>query len=88
MGEMPVDLTVSVDLEQKIDCPRCEGVRLMRQPYPNDHKIVIDRCPSCNGVWLDFGELYAIRRSEKPAADSVKAKATAGEILRKLLGAK
>ena len=56
LGEMPVDLTVSVDLEQKIDCPRCEGVRLMRQPYPNDHKIVIDRCPSCNGVWLDFGE--------------------------------
>ena len=88
LEEMPVDLSVAVDLEKRIDCPKCEGVKLMRQPYPNDHNIAIDRCPSCNGVWLDFGELYAIRRAGKPTADEQKAKATAGEILRKLLGAK
>ena len=23
--------------------------------------VVIDRCPSCNGVWLDGGELELIR---------------------------
>lgn len=30
--------------------------------------IVIDRCPSCKGVWLDGGELEQIRRSAELGA--------------------
>jgi Zn-finger nucleic acid-binding protein len=26
-------------------------------------QVVIDRCPSCGGVWLDGGELEMLRRA-------------------------
>ena len=27
------------------------------------HKLVIDRCPQCRGVWLDAEELEAIKKA-------------------------
>lgn len=32
--------------------------------------IVIDRCPTCKGVWLDRGELDQIRRNDELSAAS------------------
>jgi hypothetical protein len=32
--------------------------------------IVIDRCPTCKGIWLDAGELEQIRRSAELGAAS------------------
>ena len=34
-------------------CPRCEA-ELITEQYQG---IEVDRCPSCNGMWLDYGEL-------------------------------
>lgn len=27
------------------------------------HQVVIDRCPTCGGVWIDGGELQPLRRA-------------------------
>ena len=50
-------------------CPRCQADLVAQQQY---HGIVVDRCPSCDGRWLDYDELdqleatvrYAERGSE------------------------
>ncbi len=31
----------------------------------HSHEIIVDRCPQCQGVWLDAGELGAIREAAK-----------------------
>lgn len=27
------------------------------------HQVVVDRCPTCGGVWLDGGEIEVLRRA-------------------------
>jgi predicted Zn-ribbon and HTH transcriptional regulator len=60
-------------------CPICETTVIQakldaedRRPCPIDatlmqkevvHKLVIDRCPKCRGVWLDPQELDAIKKT-------------------------
>lgn len=41
-------------------CPKC-GSQLEETQYANIH---IDRCTSCEGVWLDKGELEAVSKKE------------------------
>jgi Zn-finger nucleic acid-binding protein len=42
-------------------CPKCE-VRL-EQIYM--HEIPIEKCPQCDGVWLDKGEMELIAEHER-----------------------
>ncbi len=47
------------DAERKshhMRCPKCGG-HLKTEDF---HKIQIDRCPDCHGVWLDAGEIEAV----------------------------
>lgn len=46
--------------EQRI-CP-LDGSAMQKEIVLN---IVIDRCPSCRGVWLDGGELQLLRQAAK-----------------------
>lgn len=39
-------------------CPRC-GERLSQRLF---HGVTIDECPTCQGIWLDKGELEAVSR--------------------------
>ncbi len=43
------------------DCPKCGGVKMMRHFASVKRGVVMDQCPMCAGVWLDAGELTAIR---------------------------
>jgi uncharacterized protein len=45
-----------------LSCPYC-NVRqvLQKAEHPRDKKVIIDYCPECKGIWLDGGELKAIR---------------------------
>jgi uncharacterized protein len=43
-----------------LQCPDC-SVRMAKIRHERDAKVVIDICPACKGVWLDKGELEAIR---------------------------
>ncbi len=61
----------------QLDCPKCTTIKMMRYFSSTKRKVTIDECPSCAGVWLDAGELTAIRQefpteeSRKAAADEV-----------------
>lgn len=42
-------------------CPRCNvDMRLNNHSY--DSNIIIDKCPNCNGIWTDKGEMQAIAK--------------------------
>ena len=63
------DPNVVVDPQRKRECPRCEDVKLKRRFFSRHHKIEVDECPGCGGIWLDPGELEKIR--EELAASKV-----------------
>ena len=54
---------------QRMKCPR-DGADLQERQY---HHAVVDVCPTCNGMWLDAGEVEIIGKSfkEEGSAHSV-----------------
>jgi Zn-finger nucleic acid-binding protein len=44
------------------NCPR-DGANLTTEKYKS---IAVDRCPTCNGRWLDFGELDELEATAAP----------------------
>lgn len=57
-------LLVQASAETRRLCP-ADGERMSKEIA---HMIVIDRCPACQGVWLDGGELERIQNSTQEAA--------------------
>lgn len=49
---------LGVDSDSKLVCPGCGGVMDAERP----DGIEVDICLSCNGIWLDVGELEALRK--------------------------
>jgi Zn-finger nucleic acid-binding protein len=45
--------------QPSMKCPRC-GAALQEKQF---HHAVVDVCPSCNGMWLDAGEIEIIGKS-------------------------
>ena len=48
-------------------CPKC-GMELIEIDYKG---IDVDNCSSCEGIWLDAGELEAISKLEKSKLDKL-----------------
>ena len=46
---------------ESLNCPRC-GKALSPVLYQD---VTVDQCPTCEGVWLDRGELQALAPSER-----------------------
>jgi len=42
-------------------CPKCSGIIMQRHFVSVKHKVEIDECPGCGGIWLDAGELADTR---------------------------
>ena len=40
-------------------CPR-DGSRLLRVVSAHNRAIILDTCPTCQGLWLDGGELAGL----------------------------
>lgn len=40
-------------------CPRCPN-KLEELKFVPLHDLLVDRCPSCRGIWLDNGELQKV----------------------------
>ena len=57
---------VRVDEEAVRLCPRCDGVTLEQKLFSLGSGVIMDCCPKCRGVWLDFGELEKIHESLHP----------------------
>ena len=47
-------------------CPKC-GMNLIEIDYRG---IAVDKCSSCEGVWLDAGELEEVSKLEKGKLDN------------------
>ncbi len=54
--QRPVD---PAELQREIKCAAC-GQLMSTHPYYGPGNIVMDNCPSCALVWLDYGELSHI----------------------------
>lgn len=48
-------------------CPKC-GMQLVEIDYKS---IKLDKCTSCEGIWLDAGELEAVSKLEKGGLDKL-----------------
>lgn len=48
--------------DRQFDCPECGDFVMHRYFFTVEREIEIDECPNCAGVWLDGGELGALRR--------------------------
>jgi Zn-finger nucleic acid-binding protein len=51
-------------------CPRCQADLVADQEY---HGIVVDRCPSCDGRWLDLDELEQLEATVPSTAEERRA---------------
>ena len=40
-------------------CPRC-NLKMNKYSYAYDSNVILDKCPSCKGVWADGKEIYQI----------------------------
>jgi Zn-finger nucleic acid-binding protein len=55
----------AIELDRSISCPSC-GHRMMTDWYYGPGHVVIDRCESCDLVWLDGGELQRVIEAPGP----------------------
>ena len=55
--EQEMTLLVAAEGESKRPCP-VDGAIMSKEIA---HMIVIDKCPTCRGVWLDGGELERLK---------------------------
>ncbi len=51
------------------NCPKCEEEVLCSRFYDLGNRVQVDQCLKCSGIWLDVGELAAIRGQYKTEAD-------------------
>lgn len=62
-------------------CPRCQ-VQMHEFEYP-ETKVLVDMCSSCNGTWLDSGEIKEIELVRKRWALSLNRKAASNNAYKK-----
>ena len=60
LAELAQGKLIKLDLEKKINCPRCDNQPMFRRFFSLKKSVEIDECPQCAGVWLDAGELTHI----------------------------
>ena len=57
--ELDVKAKVKADAEQPRSCP-VDGAKMGKEII---YAIVVDRCPTCRGIWFDGGELEHVKKS-------------------------
>ena len=60
---------VVIDRSKPRGCPCCAGQQLARIMLDAETRFEIDRCPKCQGHWLDNGELERMRKLSKSNAE-------------------
>ena len=57
--------SLEVATATELKCPKCIDsflVEIPYLPYLKEEKLLIDKCNSCHGIWLDFKELASIQK--------------------------
>lgn len=55
------DESIVIDRSEKIKCPKCDNIIMMRHFFSVKKEVEVDECPNCCGIWLDAGELAKLR---------------------------
>jgi Zn-finger nucleic acid-binding protein len=71
--QIEIDAKSRIDPSQRRNCPKCDGVTMMRHFFSVKKEVEVDECPNCAGFWLDAGELGRIRSQFDLEADRKKA---------------
>lgn len=62
--------SVVIDRNKERDCPRCSSNQVLERILLDpETRFEIDRCPRCEGNWLDIGELDRMRRISQENSD-------------------
>lgn len=65
-----------VEQPGKRECPKCEGIIMMKHFFSPKKEVEVDHCPKCSGYWLDEGELFKIRKQFKTEEERKEAAST------------
>ena len=49
------------DVDRDLKCPKCGGSTTDTINYGGDTGVILDRCTTCGGYWLDAGELEQVQ---------------------------
>ncbi|MDM8515947.1 zf-TFIIB domain-containing protein [Desulfobacterales bacterium HSG16] len=60
-----IDADAVVELKDRINCPKCLKIVMMRHLFNADTEVEVDECPGCAGHWLDAGKFKKIRTAEE-----------------------
>lgn len=47
--------------QERLNCPKCPDQKLTPFNYASTSGIILDKCPTCGGIWLDRGELEMVQ---------------------------
>ena len=59
--DVPREPSPVMDTSARRNCPHCHGMVMMRHWFTVLRQVEVDECPACGGVFMDHGELAAIR---------------------------
>ena len=73
MAELPVDVPQLQEVRKgakntDFSCPRCQ-TKLEEMKFVQNKDLLIDRCPGCQGIWLDTGELKKVENIASTLSD-------------------
>lgn len=58
---------------QPYACPKCDNIKLFKRFSSVKRKVEVDECAGCGGIWLDAGEILAIRDEFNTEEDRIRA---------------
>ena len=67
IGENEIDTISQVEKERHLMCPH-DNVEMYNRDVAG---ITIDVCPECKGIWLDDGEIIALKLAENHIKENV-----------------
>ena len=68
LDEEEIDTIPLFERERKLKCPDC-GAAMLEEDIGGGY--IIDICEGCQGIWLDFGELAAIKFLEEHIRENI-----------------
>jgi Zn-finger nucleic acid-binding protein len=65
--ETKKDLPSGFDLQKDgtltdLNCPKCPSSKLVEFLYQQGSDVLLDKCPLCQGLWLDSKELGSVQK--------------------------
>ncbi len=68
LDEPDIDTIPTTERDREMPCP-ADGT--LMEPV-DAAGIIVDYCPTCGGVWLDFGEIAALKLAENNIRENLR----------------